>query len=56
MDRMYNADSEIIFLAPSYNDSIILGILEDVFKEAARASLGDTADVEEVLRVYLEDD
>ena len=48
--------SESIFLTPSCVDSILLLLLEDNVKAAGNAPFGESADVEAVLGVYIEED
>ena len=48
--------SESIFLTPSYVDYIWLWLLEDNVKAAGNAPFGESADVEAVLGVYIEED
>ena len=51
---MEHSGSERILLTPSCMDSIVFDILSYCVKESAKKSLGETADVEEVIGENIE--
>ena len=54
--KMYNSHYEHIFLTLYFIDYILLVLLEYHEKVACNAALGESADVDSVLVLYLEDD
>ena len=48
--------SEKILLTPSWIDSTILYLLGDYFKATANSEIGESADIESVIKVYIEND